>query len=155
MLWHVHVITVTMDMQKCVCIVDVCHCQQHNKYWRSCHWSTAMHSLYCCTKYVAANFMKHTYVCMKSIVCLILTEPGVARQISVKRPSIKFYGNPSSGSRTCWGRRSICSVFCVRQSLCLNLYSSCVLPSRTAFKYLCAPSGSSVPYARTATASAV
>ena len=37
----------------------------------------------------------------------------------------------------------------------INLQSSCVLPSRTAFKYLCAPSGSSVKYARTATASAV
>ena len=37
--------------------------------------------------------------------------------------------------------------------LTLNLYSSCVLPSRTAFKYFCAPPGSSVPYARTAIAS--
>ena len=37
----------------------------------------------------------------------------------------------------------------------INLYSSCVLPSRMAYKYRCAPLGSSVPYARTATASAI
>jgi len=34
--------------------------------------------------------MKHAYICMKSTVCLILTKPGVARQIFVKGPNIKF-----------------------------------------------------------------
>jgi hypothetical protein len=67
--------------------------------------------------HTAASLMKHTLVCMKSVVCLILTKPGVARQIFVKGPIIKFHGNPSSGSRTCWGCRFICIALRTRVSV--------------------------------------
>jgi len=47
-------------------------------------------------------------------------------------------------------------IFCPQfTGVRFNLYSSCILLSRTAFKYLRAASGSNVPYDRTATASAI
>jgi len=51
-----------MKKQTCVPFVlltHIRHRQQCNKYWKHCCGSTAIHSPYCWTTYVAADNMKH------------------------------------------------------------------------------------------------